>query len=127
MLQTVSGIKENRCLNKMTVQTLILVTLVSTMGTSMPWVTQNILVIHHHRHHSMHKMVRTVRILVTPVTKMVKTMPQMTQNKLTICHHRYHSMHETARMARTTRTAGTMALDLVIYYVMTRMVTSQKK
>ena len=77
------------------------------IGTTMPQMTQNTLVIHHH--HSMHKtvrMVRTVGTLVTPVIMMGTTMPQTAQNKLTIHHCRSHSMYETVRVERT---AATMA------------------
>ena len=97
MLQTAPGIKENNRLNKMTVQTLILVTLVTMMVTTMPQTTQNKLTIHHRRYHStMHKMARMTR------------------------------MTRTTRTAVTMALMGMSPPDLVIY-VMMRTVTSKKK
>ena len=97
MLQTAPGIKENNRLNKMTVQTLILVTLVTMMVTTMPQTTQNKLTIHHRRYHStMHEMAR--------MTRMASTM----------------------RTAATMALMGMSPPDLVTY-VMMRMVTSKKK
>jgi hypothetical protein len=109
MLQTALVIKENRRLNKMTVQTLILVTLVSMMGTTMPQTTQNDLSNHHHRRHSMYETVRTMRILVTLVSMMGTTMPQTTQNNLMTHHHHHrHSMYETVRTMRILVTSVSM-------------------
>ena len=73
IMQTVSGIKK----------TLILVTSVSMMGTTMPQMTQNNLIIHHHSMDETMRMAKTARTGAQMVSMMmaVYVMMRMVSSK----------------------------------------------